>query len=134
LEELVFLSVEEVIELHEASTEAFGGGTGLRDFGLLESAVLAPQQTFDGEFLYPTIYEMAAALWHGIVCNHPFIDGNKRTGAAAADVFLLVNGIEMTFTANDVFTLTVDVATSTLGRRDLADQIARNSRLIGPLR
>jgi death-on-curing protein len=96
----------------------------------MESAVMALQQTFDGEFLYGTIYEMAGALWHGLVCNHPFIDGNKRVGALAADVFLYANGIEMTFESEEIVSLTLQLATHSLDRRALANLIARNTRLL----
>jgi death on curing protein len=130
LDEIVFLTPEEVVELHGVSIKRFSGESGLRDAGLMESAVMALQQTFDGDFLYHTIYEMAAALWHGLVCNHPFVDGNKRVGALAADVFLLANGIEMTFENKDVIELTLRLATSSLSRSELADMIARNTRLL----
>jgi death on curing protein len=114
VEEIQFLTPSEVEDLHRESIDRFGGEFGLRDRGLLESAVYAPQQTFDGVFLYSTIYEMAAALWHGLVSNHPFVDGNKRVGTAVADVFLLVNGIEMTFSTEEVISITMALATSNL--------------------
>lgn len=130
MEEVLFLTPEEVIALHTRAIELFGGEAGLRDRGLLESATFAPQQTFDGEFLYPSIYSMAAALWHGLVKNHPFIDGNKRAGALAADVFLLVNGIEMLFDSGEIADLTLGLVEGRVTREALGDFIARRSRLI----
>lgn len=130
MEEILFLTPEEVIVLHARAVELFGGESGLRDRGLLESATYAPQQTFDGEFLYPTIYAMAAALWHGLVKNHPFIDGNKRAGALATDVFLLVNGIEMLFDSDEIADLTLGIAEGRVTREALGDLIARRSRLV----
>jgi death-on-curing protein len=130
LDEIVFLTPDEVVDLHQEEIRRFGGDAGLRDAGLMESAVMAPQQTFDGEFLYQTIYEMAAALWHGLVCNHAFIDGNKRIGALSADVFLLANGIRMTLSNDEVISITLSMATGGLNRTELADLIARNTELL----
>jgi death-on-curing protein len=73
---------------------------------------------------------MAAALWHGLVCNYPFVDGNKRAGALAVDVFLLANGIQMTFADEEIVSVTLRLATSELTRADLADLIARHTRLL----
>lgn len=89
-----FLTENEVLEIHAFQTQAFGGSPDLRDSGLLQSAVAAPQASFDGKLLYTDIFEMAAAYWIGIVGNHPFVDGNKRTGAMSAAVFLELNGYE----------------------------------------
>lgn len=86
------LSLEQVIELHRRVMERTGGGYGIRDAGALASAVAQPEMTFDGMDLYPTLAAKAAALAHAIVQNHPFIDGNKRTGHAAMEVLLLLNG------------------------------------------
>lgn len=81
------LSVNQIIRLHEALIEAFGGTDGLRDEGMLQSALAAPFQTFDGESIYPSLQAKAAQLGFGLVCNHPFLDGNKRIGAHAMLVF-----------------------------------------------
>ena len=74
---------------------AFGGGAGLRDLGGLEAAAARPRMTFGGDDLYADLAAKAAALMHSIVMNHPFVDGNKRVGAMAAELFLIVNGQEM---------------------------------------
>jgi death-on-curing protein len=84
----VFLSVDNVIYLHDDSIRKEGGMPGIRDLPLLESAVLMPQQQFAGEYLHPRVTAMAAAYLFHITSNHPFLDGNKRTGAMAAFVFL----------------------------------------------
>ncbi len=88
-----FLIVEDVLEIHEMQLERYGGGDGLRDQGLLESAVAQPQATFGGEFVHDGLLSMAAAYLFHIVSNHPFLDGNKRAGLLAALVFLDLNGI-----------------------------------------
>jgi death-on-curing protein len=94
-DEPLFLDIEDVIELHATQLAIYGGGAGLRDRGLLESAVVQPQLFFDGEFAHPGLFEMAAAYLFHIVSNHPFVDGNKRAGVLAALVFLDVNGISI---------------------------------------
>lgn len=89
-----FLTEKEVLEIHNYQTQRFGGAADLRDDGLLRSAVATPQASFGGNFLYADIFEMAAAYWISIVGNHPFVDGNKRTGAMSAAVFLELNNHE----------------------------------------
>lgn len=90
-----FLRVDDVLQIHQDQIERYGGSPDLRDPGLLTSAVDTPRATFDGSNLHGDLFEMAAAYLFHIVRNHPFVDGNKRTGAAAALVFLDLNGIEM---------------------------------------
>jgi len=87
-----YLTVEQVLFLHARLIAETGGSHGVRDVGLLESAVARPQATFEGKDLYPDIFSKAAALMQSIIRNHPFIDGNKRTGIAAAALFLRRNG------------------------------------------
>jgi death-on-curing protein len=88
-----FLTVEDVLLLHEQQLARYGGGAGVRDASLLASAVAQPQATFGGEFLHRDLFEMAAAYAFHIAENQPFVDGNKRTGLVAALVFLDLNGI-----------------------------------------
>lgn len=90
-----FLRIEDVLALHADQMELYGGEHGVRDMGLLESAVGQAQASFAGQVLHADIFEMAAAYLFHIVQNHPFIDGNKRTGLIAALVFLDLNGIEL---------------------------------------
>lgn len=94
-----FLTFAEVIEIHDYQIEHFGGASGLRDIELLKSAIGMPSATYGGNFLHPSIYEMAAAYLFHLVENHPFVDGNKRVGAMAALIFLDLNGID--FNASD---------------------------------
>jgi death-on-curing protein len=83
-----FLDLEEVLDLHETSIARYGGDAAIRDPGLLKSAIAQPGAAVGGQFLHPDLPSMAAALLFSLVMNHPFVDGNKRTGAAAARVFL----------------------------------------------
>ena len=90
--EPLFLSLTEVLEIHQDQTARYGGASGIRDTGLLASALAMPSAAFSGEFLHTDIYEMAAAYLFHLTKNHPFLDGNKRTGAVTALVFLELNG------------------------------------------
>ena len=89
----LFLTLAEVIEIHADQIRRYGGRAGLRDLALLESALAQPEASFAGEWLHGDLYAMAAAYAYHLCQNHPFIDGNKRTGLAAALVFLELNGI-----------------------------------------
>jgi death-on-curing protein len=90
-----YLSIDEVFSLHSLLIAHSGGTSGLRDRGALESAVAQPEASFGGEELYPSLSEKAAALGHSLIQNHPFVDGNKRIGHGAMEVFLLLNGYEI---------------------------------------
>lgn len=87
-----FLSVEDVLEIHRELIAGFGGSEGIRDLGLLQSAVAMPRAGVGGQYLHTDLFEMAAACLFHVARNHPFVDGNKRVGAAAALVFLEING------------------------------------------
>ena len=88
------LSKEQILMLHSALIEEFGGSEGVRDFNLLESALESPFQSFNGEDLYFSVQAKAAGLGYGLIKNHCMIDGNKRIGAHSMLVFLSINGIE----------------------------------------
>lgn len=105
-----FLAVEEVIEAHTRIIQAYGGLDGIRDMGLLISAVEMPKASFFGEFLHSTIFDKAAAYLFHLVSNHPFLDGNKRTGSAAALIFLDMNEIKLQFDESEFEELVVSTA------------------------
>jgi death on curing protein len=94
MHDIIFLELDEVVEIHRDQIQRYGGLHGVRDTGLLESAITMPSAMFAGEYLHRNLFEMAAAYLFHIVKDHPFHDGNKRTGAVAAIVFLKLNGIE----------------------------------------
>src|SRR5262245_390080 len=91
--EPVFLTLDEAIEIHRDQIARHGGSEGIRDLGLLNSALAMPMATFGGQFLHSDLYEIAAAYLFHLVKNHPFLDGNKRVGAVAANVFLFMNDV-----------------------------------------
>ena len=102
----------QVIMLHEQLIEATGGSHGVRDDGMLESALAAPFQAFGDTAAYPSILQKAARLCYGLVKNHPFIDGNKRSGAHAMLVFLALNGIELTYQQHELSDVIIATAAS----------------------
>lgn len=104
------LTKRQVLLLHEQLLEEFGGTAGIRDEGLLESALASPFQTFGGQNLYPSVQAKAAQLGFGLVCNHPFVDGNKRIGAHVMLVFLSLNGIELSYTQQELIDVIFSVA------------------------
>ncbi len=107
-----FLTIEDVLYIHQNQIDQYGGEYGVREAGLLDSAVAQPQAMFGGTYLHRDLFTMAAAYLYHLVQNHPFIDGNKRTGAVAALVFLDWNGIEILADNDGLAEITLQVATS----------------------
>ena len=122
-----FLSVEEVLELHEQLVQRFGGSHGLRDLGMLESAVAMPQAGFGDSYLHDDVFEMAAAYLFHIVMNHPFIDGNKRAGTHAALVFLADNGYAIELSQDEKYDLVIGICEGTVTKKQLAAAFRDNS-------
>lgn len=112
----IHLTVENVLEVHAEVLRAFGGAEGIRDRGLLESAVAAPQATFSGDSLFADLAEIAAAYLFYLCRNHPFVDGNKRAAMASAIVFLRLNDVEPAEDSGDWEALVMDVAASKVDR------------------
>ena len=128
----VYLSVAQELDLHRLQVQRFGGSPGLRDRGALEAAVARPQATFGGEDLYPDVEAKASALMHSLLTNHPFVDGNKRTGAHAAVMFLLINGIEPAFSPAELTQITLAVARGEVDAEALAIWLRQRGRRGGP--
>ncbi len=128
MESPVFLTKSQVLFIHQDLVEAFGGSHGLRDEGLLDSALEMPKSGFGGVYFHKTYYEMAAAYLFHLVKNHPFIDGNKRIGLACADVFLEMNDLELTITEDQAYTFTMRVATEAIEKSEIALFFQQNCR------
>jgi death-on-curing protein len=126
--EPVFLSLEEVLEIHADQVRRFGGDPGVRDLTLLESAVAQPQAGFGNRYLHSDLFEMAAAYLFHMVRNHPFVDGNKRTGAAAALVFLKLNEIDVRLTNPALVKTVVGVAQGKIGKAAVAELFRKKAR------
>jgi death-on-curing protein len=117
----LFLSLDEVLEIHDQQVDRYGGSQGLRDAAGLESAVATPQATFGGEFLHASIPSMAAAYLFHLCQNHAFVDGNKRVGANAAVTFLLMNDWEPAFEPQELVDLVLSVASGVLSKPGLIE-------------
>ncbi len=111
-----YLNLDQVLQLHSRILQTSGGTQGIRDQGLLESAIAQPQMTFGGEDLYPSIIEKASALGFSIIMNHPFLDGNKRVGHASMEIFLILNGWEINANIDEQENIILGVAKGSVNR------------------
>jgi len=127
--EPVFLGLDEVIQIHHDQIKRYGGHAGIGDVGILKSTVAMPSTTFDGNYLHKDIYEMAAAYLFHIVRNHPFVDGNKRTGAVASVVFLMLNGIDFHAEENDFEGIVLSAAEGKIEKATIARFFKSNSQI-----
>jgi death-on-curing protein len=123
-----FVTLEDALHVHAHQIEHYGGRPGVRDLGLLRSALGMPQATFDGEFLHPTLAEMAAAYLFHLAQNRPFVDGNKRAALAVALLFLELNGVELEAPDEAVLDVVLKVATGASSKAEVAVFVARRSR------
>ena len=122
---MIFL--EDILELHNKSILDFGGGHGVRDLGLVESAIARPFQTFGGEELYKNIFEKAAALGGSLIVNHPFVDGNKRTGMLAMVSLLISSGYRFTATPDNLYNFIIDIATGNISFDNIVEWLWENT-------
>lgn len=113
-----YLNLAELLEIHRRVVAQSGGATGIRDSGALDAALAQPRMTFDGDDLYPTLVEKAAALGFTLIKNHPFIDGNKRAGHAAMEVFLVLNGSNIEASVDEQEAVVLAVAAGDLNREE----------------
>lgn len=118
-----YLNFEEVLQLHRLALEQSGGLTGVRDLGGLDSALAQPRMAFGGQELYPSLAEKAAALGFSLVCNHPFLDGNKRVGHAAMETFLVLNGWELKADVDEQEQVILRLAAGSLKREEFTDWV-----------
>ena len=126
-----YLTVGEILALHRQVVQRTGGAEGIRDLGALQSAVAQPLAAFSGQELYPTISEKAAALGFSLIMNHPFIDGNKRVGHAAMEVFLYLNRYEVDATVDEQETIILSLAAGELSRSQFVEWVRTHSVLRG---
>jgi death-on-curing protein len=115
-----FLTLEQVLAIHADQVRRYGGGLGVRDLGLLKSALAMPQASFSGQYLHPTLHEMAAAYLFHLTQNHPFLDGNKRIGLAAAIAFLGLNDIWLESDPAELLEMALSVARGEIGKPEIA--------------
>ena len=121
-----FLSLGEVLELHRRIVAEMGGASGVRGWNGLQSALAQPSTKFEGEDLYPSVAEKAAALGFSLIRNHPFVDGNKRAGHTAMELFLLLNGFEIDSTVDEQERIILGVAAGEVEREELVTWMKRS--------
>jgi death-on-curing protein len=125
-----YLSPQHVLAIHDSVIKRTGGSNGLRDLGLLESAVFRPQASYGGEDLYETIFDKAAALMHSLLKNHPFVDGNKRTALSSTGLFLKINNIKLLNAHEKELEFALKVENESLSFEEIGAWLEENSKKI----
>ncbi len=123
-----YLTLEQVLLIHDSQIQRYGGRHGIRDLALLESAVFRPQTSFAGSDLYPSLFDKAAAVMHSIVLNHAFLDGNKRSGVFSAVMLLKINGYDILTSRKGFEEATMNVENKMWELEDISDWLRRNSK------
>ena len=118
---MLFLTLDDIIESHQNQIDTYGGSHGIRDIGLLESAIAQPEASFGGQYLHADIFEMAAAYLYHLVMNHPFVDGNKRVGLEAALIFLEINNENLNCSDQELVDLVLKTTAGQVGKREIAE-------------
>jgi death-on-curing protein len=121
------ITKEEVFLIHNEVIRLYGGSNGIRDIGGLESAIARPYQTFDGNEMYPACFEKAAAIGESIIMNHPFVDGNKRTGYVLMETLLRLDGIKIVAGNEELYSFVLKISTGELKFEQIVDWITANS-------
>lgn len=124
---MIRLTEQQILAVHSRMIEMTGGVDGVRDNSLLDSALNAPFQTFDGKELYPALLSKAAVMCRSIISNHPFVDGNKRTGIHVTLIFLELNGIELQYSQNELIELGFGVASGRLSSDDILKWLIKHT-------
>ena len=125
-----FLELTDILEIHRSRIELYGGSTGLRDLGMLQSAIAQPLAGFGEHYLHADVYEMAAAYWYHIAKNHAFIDGNKRTALAACPVFLDFNNINIDVAPYKLEEFTIALAESKVDEAEAAAFLRQSAQIV----
>jgi death-on-curing protein len=125
-----YLALGEVLRLHADLVATSGGATGVRDLGRVQAALAQPMATFAGEDLYPTVIERAGALAYALIQGHAFVDGNKRIGHAAMEVFLMLNGFEVTESVDEQEHTVLAVASGKMSRESFTEWLATRAHPI----
>jgi len=126
--QISYLTLEQILIIHQDQIERYGGRHGLRDLTLLESAVFRPQSSFSEKDLYRTIFDKAAALMHSLILNHPFVDGNKRTGIVSAAVFLELNGFRLEASQKELIKIALKIESKEVNQKNIAEWLKLNSK------
>ena len=124
-----YITVSEALNTYQRVVQQSGGLIGIRDFGALESASAQPYMTFNDQELYPSLADKAAALGFSLIQNHPFADGNKRTGHTVMEAFLVLNGYKINAGIDEQAEIILSVASGQLGREGFTDWLAKHIQL-----
>lgn len=125
-----YLDINQVLAIHSEVIKQTGGSEGTRDLGLLDSAVARPQATFGGEDLYPDIFSKAGCLGHSLIRNHPFVDGNKRTGYMSIRLFLNINEYDLKASEDEKYKVVMEIAEKERDEKSIAEWLKKHSRKI----
>ena len=123
-----YLNINQVLAIHSEVIEQAGGSRGIRDIGLVDSAVARPQATFGGKDLYPDIFSKAACLGHSLIRNHPFVDGNKRTGYMSMRLFLNINGYDIKAPEDEKYKFVIEIAEKERDEKSIAEWLKKHSQ------
>ncbi len=122
--------LDDILQVHQFSIDKYGGGTGVREMSSLESAIARPFQTFDGKDLYSTIFEKSAALAESLIVNHPFVDGNKRTGFLAMANLLEEDGFFLVSSQENAYDFTIKISTGEIKFEQIVEWLKQNIKTI----
>ena len=125
---IIFLTFEQVLTIHDNQIETYGGSHGIRDLALFESAIMRPQTTFGGKDLYPSVFEKAAILMHSLIMNHSFVDGNKRTGTVSVLVFLEINGFRVSVSQKELISISLEIASRKMNAKNVSIWLKKTQR------
>lgn len=127
---IVYLTLEQVLVIHQDQIDRYGGSHGIRELALLESAIYRPQTTFGGEQLYPTIFDKVAALMHSLILNPPFVNGNKRTAMVAGIAFLKLNGYLLKVGQDELVEAALNIALKHWDIKTVAKWLEENTKSV----
>lgn len=125
-----YITLDTVLAIHDDMVDKYGGSHGIRDLGVIQSAIARPQSSFGGDDLYPNVFDKAAALFHSLMFNHAFIDGNKRTTIVSAARFLSLNGFELDVSREDFVAFPLLVENKHLSIEKISKWIKNHSKKI----
>lgn len=130
MKNIQYITLDVVLAIHDDMIERYGGGFGIRDLGLLQSALARSQSSFAGQDLYPGIFQKAAALFHSLMFNHAFLDGNKRTTMSTTARFLFINGLKLNASSSEFVEFPLRVENNHLNIEEIAVWLKENSSKI----